>query len=229
MGEGFFSEKSDKSKLKTEELIDRNTNAPFLRMISIFAIILSVWFIFTQNYLALFFGLFGCAVNFIVDYIIWYKIKHTRVLKGDINPISFFLMFMVYGIFQFSFAIIIFQSNIMTTITYSLAIFIGLSVIGFISNYWEKDIHVSRKISDTHWIFRISFVIISYLIIYFIYDNFMLIVYLFGIGILINFSLEIPLLITKTRTFHFKQFILGTFFEFNMGIPILYLLYNYFL
>ena len=48
----------------------------------------------------------------------------------------------------------------------------------------------------------------------------------FLIGIIINCSLEIPLIINKTRNFHLKQFILGTFFEFNMGVPVLYLMYN---
>lgn len=209
------------------QLIDRKFNYPFLYMFTIFSIAISFWLFFVSP-IALYFGLFGCFVNIFMDYGIWYHVTKIRVIEGIKRPFFFFLMFMFYGITQFSYAIVLFEGNPLSIFLFTVFDFVVLTLIGELAKRWGREITVSRKISDKHWISRILFVFVLYSVIYIVYGDLFLILRLFLYGIIVGASLEIPLLINRTRTFYPKQLILGLLFEFNLGIPILYLAFHFF-
>ena len=213
--------------MQIREEITRKFTSSFLYMIFLFAFGISIW-LYLENPFALLMGIFGCFINFVVDYGLWFRLMKTRTIKGIKSPVLFFILFMVYGIFQFSYAIILFGNNLDQKIIFSILIFGGLFLIGEISRFFGSSIEISRYISPNHWFFRVIFVGIIYLILFFFIHNIILIFQLFLIGIIVEASLEIPLLLNRTRQFYWRQFILNLLFEFNLGIPILYALFHYF-
>ena len=209
-----------------KEEITRQFKSSFLYMIFLYACGIAIWLAWS-NPIALYFGLFGCAINFIVDYFIWYKWWQIRQIQNVPSPLRFFLLFSVYGIFQFSYAIILFQQDLFQIMLFSALLFLGLYAWGEVSKDYGHEIHISRYISPKHWITRILCVLGLYLILYFQTLDWMLIGILFGIGCMVELGLEIPLLLNGSRAFYFRQFSLNILFEFNLGIPILYWIYQF--
>ena len=123
---------------KTEkEVINRKFKTSFLYLSFFFMIGIEIWLFFV-DIIAFYFGIFGCVINFVVDYGIWFKIMKTRVISNYPHPFRFFLLFMVYGISQFCYSIILFQNDLTLKIIYSVLIFVGLTIIGEISKNYGK-------------------------------------------------------------------------------------------
>jgi hypothetical protein len=176
--------------------------------------------------IAFYFGVFGYVINFVVDYGIWFRAIHTRHLEYD-HIFRFFLLFALYGIIQFSYAILLMEFNWLLDVVFSLIVFIGLIGIGELAKrIGQKEIYVSRNMNQMR-IIQIIGAIIFYGLIYWYFHDGLLVLFLILIGIIVECALEIPLIINKTRTFYWKEFLINIFFEFNMGIPVLYFMLKF--
>jgi hypothetical protein len=73
---------------------------------------------------------------------------------------------------------------------------------------------------------RIAIVLIGYSLLFIFKYDWKKILYLFFIGFLIHFMMEFSLLITNIRPGSFWILLENSLFEFNMGVPFLFLIYD---
>lgn len=189
------------------------------------------------------FGFLGILVNFIVDYGYWYSVLGIRTvegLPGWISPFRFFVYFSItYGMIQYSYVQVMFtrkqgQPKIdrRNLIEWSLLLFIGWLLIGFLSNVISIDdteVTVARIMTEQRTT-EVFAVITEYalLVMLAFKKKFELsprrILYIFLVGVFVHFSMEITLLLAGMRASGLFDIVFNSIFEFNTGAPILYLM-----
>jgi hypothetical protein len=206
-------------------------------------IFLSIWIFFLvrkKYWRSITWGVCGWLIYIFTDYILWYLITQTRSYTGPLNPLIFFLWFCFSpGFVQFSYVFVMFDKrNRKDLIFFTLLFYIGWIFVSTGSQLIPLDdrlIEVSRDMNVANQRFNeIIMVLINIgvaLILYFkkklrIED----ILYIFLIGILVEFSLEFSLAISGIRqaqgVWSLELMLINTLLEFNLGIILMYLLWT---
>ncbi|MCG3224731.1 MAG: hypothetical protein H7647_09715 [Candidatus Heimdallarchaeota archaeon] len=185
------------------------------------------------------FGLFGAVIVFISDDLIWYHLLGTRVLDDvPFNNDLFLLYFsFTYGMIEFSYvATMISAKNWKTMLSWSLFLYGGWFATGFLSSWLHIDdrtIDIYREMTDIgRWI-QIAMAVGGYLLlILFKYKwkpfnnlSWLKLGYLFLVGFLVHFGMEITLLAAEIRPLVGSLVILifNSFIEFNSGVPVIFI------
>jgi hypothetical protein len=189
--------------------------------------------------LALWFGLFGALVVFLADDVLWLRIQHTRFLEVPFNRDLFLIYFsFTYGMIEFSYVTVMFGAkSIKTTALWTLFLYGGWMATALISQHVgidDRTIDIGRDMSNAR-IVQVAMVVGGYLLLLLLkYTwnpmkslSFRRILYLFVIGILVHFGMEITLLASGIRPAenYIDVLLFNSLLEFNMGIPILYILW----
>lgn len=185
------------------------------------------------------FGLLGAVIVFISDDLIWYHLQGTRVLDTvPFNNDLFLLYFsFTYGMIEFSYvATMISAKNWKTMLSWSLFLYGGWFATGFLSSWLhidDRSISIYREMTDIgRWI-QISMVVGGYLLlILFKYKwkpfknlSWLKLGYLFLVGFLVHFGMEITLLAAGIRPLDGSLVILifNSLLEFNSGVPVIFI------
>ncbi len=205
-------------------------------------IFLSIWIFFLvrkKYWRSITWGVCGWLIYIFTDYILWYLITQTRTYTGPIDPFIFFLWFCFSpGFVQFSYVFVMFDKrNRRDLIFFTLLFYIGWVFVSMGSQLIPLDdrlIEVSRDMNIANQrLNELIMVLINIgaaLVLYFkkklrLED----ILYIFLIGILVEFSLEFSLAISGIRqaqgVWSLELMIINTLLEFNLGIVLMYLLW----
>ncbi|MFX1308769.1 MAG: hypothetical protein ACFFB6_02410 [Promethearchaeota archaeon] len=220
-------------------IVTRTIGMDFIYFDIIFLIIWIFFLIRKKYWLSIAWGLCGWLIYIFTDYILWYLITQTRHYTGPLVPLVFFLWFCFSpGFVQFSYVFVMFEKrNFKDLLNFTLLFYLGWTFVALGSQIIPLDdrlIEVSRDMSIGNQRFNeMIMVLINVIIALILYLKKKLrledILYLFLVGILVEFSLEFSLAISGIRqsqgTWSLGLLILNTLLEFNLGIVLMYLLW----
>jgi hypothetical protein len=203
----------------------------------------AVWMLvlFRQKHtLALWFGLFGALVVFLVDDVLWLRVQQTRFLEVPFNRDLFLLYFsFTYGMIEFSYVTVMFGArSIKTKALWTLFLYGGWLATALISQHLgidDRTIQTGRDMSNAR-IIQVALVAGGYLLLLVLKYTWRpmksltlpRILYLFLVGILVHFAMEVTLLASGIRPAenYVDVLLFNSLLEFNMGVPILYILWT---
>jgi hypothetical protein len=203
----------------------------------------AVWMmvLFRRKYtIALCFGFLGAFITFFTDDVLWFHIQHTRTLEVPFNHDLFLVYFsFTYGMIEFSYVTAMFQARSMKTrALWTLFLYGGWMATALISQHVgidDRTIQTSRDMSHAR-IIQVAMVVGGYLLLLLLKYTWQpmksltitRIIYLFGVGILVHFGMEITLLASGIRPAenYVHVLLFNSLLEFNMGVPILYILWT---
>jgi hypothetical protein len=202
----------------------------------------AVWMLvlFRQKHtIALGFGLFGAVVVFLADDVLWLRIQHTRFLEVPFNRDLFLLYFsFTYGMIEFSYVTVMFGAkSVKTKVLWTLFLYVGWMATALISQHVSIDdrtIDIGRDMSNAR-VVQVAMVAGGYLLLLLLKYiwrpmkalTLRRMLYLFIIGVLVHFGMEITLLASGIRPAedYVDVLLFNSLLEFNTGIPILYILW----
>jgi len=213
-------------------LVQRELNLLHIVLDSFFLLFIGYLLIRLKKHLALFFGIAGAIIYFIVDYGIFYLLLGTRVVIGA-DPLLFLLWLSIsYGFTNFLW-IWLFLDKDKHIIEWSLLIIIGWFSIALISQGFSSElqtIQIQRGTGGYH-VYMAIMLLFGYL--YVIYKNLtskndekIPILKLLFIGIIVQLSWESVLLLSGIRPTGFKPLIINSLLETNLGLPYLYFIHK---
>lgn len=184
-------------------------------------------------------GLLGWVVYIFTDYILWYLWTGTRHYTGPLDPFVFFMWFCFSpGMVQFSYVIIMFEKrNFKETIFWTLFFYIGWLSVSIGSQLIPLDnsiIEVYRDMNNQNQRLNEAIMVgVNILVALILYWKKKIrvedIIYLFIVGTLVEFALELTLSASGIRltqgTWSFELMLVNTLLEFNLGIILMYLLW----
>ena len=203
----------------------------------------AVWMLvlFRQKHtIALRFGLFGALVVFLVDDVLWLRVQQTRLLEVPFNRDLFLLYFsFTYGMIEFSYVTVMFGArSIKTKALWTLFLYGGWLATALISQHVgidDRTLHIGRDMSNAR-IIQVVLVAGGYLLLLVLKYTWRpmksltspRMLYLFLIGILVHFGMEITLMASGIRPAqnYVDVLLFNSLLEFNMGVPILYILWT---
>jgi hypothetical protein len=225
-----------------ESIVPRTFDASFIFLDLAFLAIWVILLLRGRHIKPLVFGLFGFAVYFTADYVVWYSTLGTRVfysLPTWLNPFTFLLYFsLTYGVIQFSYVILMFAEDQRLVfgdwrdrIAWSVLLFGGWLAIGLLSNVLVlgQEVAIARIMSDQRAA-QVGMIIGEYIVLIILayLRKFNLtwrtVLLVFGVGVFVHFSMEFTLLLSGIRDVNLFNLVFNSLIEFNTGAPILYLL-----
>jgi hypothetical protein len=193
-----------------------------------------------KHTIALCFGFLGAFITFFTDDVLWFHIQHTRTLEVPFNRDLFFVYFsFTYGMIEFSYVTAMFQARSMKTrALWTLFLYGGWMATALISQHVgidDRTIQTGRDMSNAR-VIQVALVAGGYLLLLLLKYTwrpmksltFPRMLYLFLIGILVHFAMEVTLLASGIRPAenYVDVLLFNSLLEFNMGVPILYIFWT---
>ncbi len=190
--------------------------------------------------MALWFGLFGALVVFLVDDVLWLRVQHTRFLDVPLNRDLFLLYFsFTYGMIEFSYVAVMFGvRSARKGVLWTVLLYGGWMATAFISQNIgldDRPIDIGRDMSDSRAV-QAALVAGGYLLLVLLKYTWgpmksltlRRLAGLFLVGVAVHFGMEITLLASGIRPAQdwVEVLLFNSLLEFNMGIPILFILWT---
>ena len=197
----------------------------------VFLLILGAMLFFSKRRRALFFGLFGGLLYFIVDYGIFYRALGSRVVEGaPTGPVLLWLS-MSYGFTNFVWIYLMLDKD-EYRVEWSVFIFFYWIAEALLSENFGSSwpiISISRTTTSYHGVMALI-LIVGYLIL--IVENIFFkkkinILYLLFIGITVQLGWETALLVTGIRQSGMETLVINSLIETNLGLPYIYHIHKY--
>jgi hypothetical protein len=194
---------------------------------------LAIILIIAKRYLALCFGLAGGLLYFLVDYGIFMLLLGTRTVSGTDPALLLAWLSMSYGFTNFVW-IWLWLDKDKRTLEWSLLIIAGWLAVALLAQNFGGGmpiISIARGTSSYHGVMAFI-MLVGYAIL--ILSNIrnkdkkerINILWILGIGILVQFAWEAVLLITGIRPTGLLPLIVDSLIETNMGLPYIYLIHR---
>ncbi|MFW9822436.1 MAG: hypothetical protein ACFFE4_05850 [Candidatus Thorarchaeota archaeon] len=223
----------------TNVIVTRSFGLDYIYFDIIFLIIWIFFLAKKKYWVPIAWGLLGWAVYIFTDYFLWYIVTQTRQYIGPIDPFIFFLWFCFSpGFVQFSYVALMFEKrNRHDLIFFTLIFYFGWIIVSLGSQLLPIEdivIRVSRDMNIDNQRFNMTLMVfVNIIIAIVLYAKKKLrledVVYLFLVGTLVEFALELTLAVSGIRqeqgTWNLGIMILNTLIEFNLGIVLMYLLW----
>jgi hypothetical protein len=210
----------------------REFNSLYIYLDILWLIIYAVILLLRNRHIAFIAGLAGGIIYFAVDYGIFYLLLKTRVITGA-DPMWFLLwLSMSYGFTNFAWIWILLDRD-GNKIEWSLLTIVGWVAVATLSQNFGANfplISIYRGTSGYHGIMAL---ILAVGYIFLIIRNFRAapgekvnLLRLMAIGIGVQFSWELVLLLSGIRPAGIMPLIVDSLIETNMGMPYLYLIHK---
>lgn len=215
-----------------EILAIRNFNSLYIYLDLVWLVLFCVLLWITKRRTALVVGLLAGLIYFLVDYGIFYLALKTRVISGA-NPFWLLLwMSFTYGITNFAWIWILLSKD-EHRLEWSWLIISAWLTIALLSQNFGKDfppISTARGTGGYHGVMA-AILFVGYFIV--IYKNLqgepreqIPILRLLAIGIGVQFSWEVVLLISGIRPAAIMPLIVNSLIETNLGLPYVYFIHK---
>lgn len=216
-----------------EVIASRSLNSIYIILDCIFLLTFTAVLVYARRYLALLAGLAGAVIYFLVDYGIFYLLLGTRTVSGA-NTFFFLLwLSLSYGLTNFAW-IWLWLDNKGHKLEWSLFIISGWFATALLSKSYGASfpiISISRGTADYHGIFALL-LFIGYALL--IIHNLKVkekarkinIGQILAIGVLVQGSWELVLLITGIRPQGIMPLVINSLLETNMGLPYLFFIHR---
>ena len=209
----------------------RELNVLYIYLDLIYLMILGVVLYRLGRKKAFWFGIAGAVLYFVVDYGGFYLLLGTREVEGA-NTMWFLLWLSTsYGFTNFAW-IWLFLDRDEKILPLSGLIVGGWLIVAFGSQLFGDSfstINISRMTGSYHW-FMLTVLVVGYLYLmvrhYGEENLWRSLLYLAGIGILVQFSWEAVLLVSGIRPFGLNPILFNSLLETNLGMPYLYLIHK---
>jgi len=210
----------------------RTLNTLYIYLDIVWLIVYGLILLWQKKYIAIISGLIGAMLYFAVDYGIFYCILKTRVVNGA-DPFWFLLWLSTsYGFTNFAWIWLLLDRD-SNGIEWSILTIAGWIAVASLSQNFGNSfqmISIQRGTMDYHGTMALI-LLIGYL--YLIIRNLrngqkykVNILYLLFIGIGVQLSWEIVLLVFNIRPQGIMPLIVNSLVETNMGMPYLYIIHN---
>ena len=170
----------------------------------------------------------GGLFNFFIDWGIWYNLTGIReIALPGINAVLFFLWFSIsYGL-EYAWVFLMFKKK-SNRLKWTVILFAGWILVAFFSQVFSiNDATITTiRHMDFLRIWRVAIVLAGYSLLFILKYNWRKIGYLFFVGFAVHFMMEFSLLIMGIRPGSFLILLENSLIEFNMAVPILYLIYD---
>lgn len=226
--------------LLTEITPTRNFSLTYVILDSIFIIFFCGLLFYKKRYATLIWALFGGLLYFIVDYGYFHLLSHSRIITYQGNEgelITFWVLLWMsfsYGITNFAFIWLCFKKDRHLK-EWLLLIIIWWVVAPQIASLDQTHSIMTYRTTNQYHFFMAILLLIGYfgIILYNIFTKKQKIniLWLLGIGISVQFAWEFSLLINGIRPFNeasLKTMVVNSLLETNLGIPYMFLIYNWF-
>ena len=195
-------------------------------------------------------GLFGAVVVFLFDYVLWYTVKGTREIYslpgfftnlGEFwGPFLFLAYFsFTYGMIEFSYVAVMFSAkNWRKRMYWTMFLYIGWFFVAFFPKVlpWsDTSVHITRFMENGRWL-QIGMALGGFgaiILFKYIWKPFKSVTwkqigYVFLIGVIVHFGMEISLLTAGIRpaTDLVTVLVFNSLIEFNSGAPILFIIWT---
>jgi hypothetical protein len=219
--------------------VARTFDMDFVYLDILFCVVWMIVLFKQKQAVALWFGLFGAIVVFLTDDVLWLHLQHTRTLDVPFNHDLFLLYFsFTYGMIEFSYVTVMFGAkSVKTRVLWTLFLYGGWMATAYISQHVgidDRTVQTARDMAHAR-IVQVAMVAGGYLLLLLLKYTwqpmksltFRRMIYLFFVGILVHFGMEITLLASGIRPAgdYVHVLLFNSLLEFNMGIPILYILW----
>lgn len=200
----------------------------------VWLVALLIILICAKRYLAVFAGLIGSLIYFIVDYGIFYHALGTRVIEGA-DPLTLLLWLSIsYGFTNFAW-IWLWLDRDKRSLEWSVLIIFGWLATALLSQNFGSNFHaiyIQRGTNSYHGIMALI-LLIGYAILIVKnnrgnpgHNGKIKIFWILSIGILVQFSWEAVLLINGIRAIGIMPLIINSLVETNMGLPYIFLIHR---
>ncbi len=219
-----------------EIIASRDFNLAYIILDCIFLLVFALLLIIKKRYLTILFGLFGGILYFLVDYLIFHLLTHSRSIEGGDLFWTLLWMSMSYGFTNFAWIWLALRKDKYLK-EWSLLIFLWWIVCPIISlNIPSQAIHIQRTTGKYHYVMAII-LFVSYLevIIYNLINKDkkanINIFRLFLIGVSIQLGWELALLLGGIRSNSLPledkllTLTINSLLETNLGMPIIFHIY----
>ncbi len=215
-----------------EMLVERTFNALYIYLDIVWLVIYALVLLWNRRIPALFAGLVGGILYFAVDYGIFYLLLGIRVVEGA-NVFWFLLwLSMSYGFTNFAWIWLLLDRD-GHAVEWSLLTVSGWVAVAMLSSGYGAEfplISIQRGTTGYHGAMA-AILLAGYL--YLIAHNLRArptervnLLWLLVIGIGVQFSWELVLLLSGIRPAHLMPLIVNSLIETNLGMPYLYLIHR---
>lgn len=222
-------------------IVTRTFGLDFIYFDLVFIALWTILMIHRKYYAPMFWGLVGWIIYIMVDYILWYRVMGSRHYTGPLNPLVFFAWFCFSpGFVQVSYVTIMFEKrSVKEIVSWTLLLYCGWTMVGILSQQLHMDdtvIRISRDmgIGSQRWIMgglAVLNFLIGVILVMMKRLSWQNMFYLFLVGTLVEFALEVSLLASGIRLeqghWSLGMMVVNGLIEFNCGIVITWLLWKY--
>jgi len=186
-------------------------------------------------------GLAGALITFLADDIWMYHIQKTRILDVPFSPDLYLVCgSFTAGMVMFSYVIVMFSATKTSTkVFWTAFLYLGWGAIAFLSQWIPIDdrlISMERDMSGAQWM-QIGMVTGGYLVLVVLKYKWKAMepltwprmAYLFLVGVLVIFAMELTLWLSGIRPAEegLDVLIFNSLLQFNVGIPVLYIVWTF--
>ena len=214
-----------------DQSISRNFQFDYILFDAVFLSLVIGLLIWRKRYSPLAAGVVCGVLIYFIDGVIWYA---TGVRQYGISaawmkhPIDFMMDFS-YGVVAFSWIWIAFERKSRANVAFWTALVLGgwliIPVVSSLVPLHDEPIMTVRHMQSQVG-FQIGMVVVGYGLLVMLRYDLKTIAYLFWVGCMLGFMMELPLLVTEIRPTSFKLLVFETLILFNQGVPYLYITWD---
>ena len=214
-----------------DQSIARNFQFDYLLFDVVFLVIFIALMVWQKRYGPLLAGVICGVIIYIIDGVVWYSLgvrEYGISAPWVKHPVDFMMDFS-YGVVAFGWMWIAFERKSAKDVTLWTALVLGgwllIPLASSVLPINDDPIMTVRHMQSQVGM-QITMVAVGYLLLFILRYDFKTIAYLFCVGCMLSFMMEIPLNLFHIRPTGIYVLIYETLFLFNMGVPYLYIVWD---
>ncbi|MBN2291494.1 MAG: hypothetical protein JXM70_03655 [Pirellulales bacterium] len=214
-----------------DQSIARNFQFDYIICDFVFLVIFISLMIWQKRYGPLAAGAVCGVIIYIIDGVVWYTLGVREYGISDAwmkHPVDFMMDFS-YGVVAFGWMWVAFERKSVKDVVFWTALVLGgWFLVPFASSMLhlhDEPIMTVRHMQSQVGM-QIGMVVAGYALLAILRYDFKMIAYLFWVGSMLGFMMEIPLNVFNIRPTGIDVLVYETLFLFNMGVPYLFIVFD---